>query len=108
MPEDIWSLVDLKQEPLYGTTDMSAQQRLRSDQSLVGALCIANESMAPHADNEGSDQTVQLRRLIWVFILRICPKVHFLVLWQTYWIPRISRFADSLIVAQFMFEITAL
>ena len=28
-------------------------------------------------DSEGPDQTVQMRRLIWAFAVRICPKTHF-------------------------------
>ena len=31
-----------------------------------------------HADNEDSDQTAQMRRLICVFVGRICQKVRFL------------------------------
>ena len=33
-----------------------------------------------HADNEGSDQTARMRRLIWVFVGRTRPKVRFLTL----------------------------
>ena len=29
------------------------------------------------ADNEGHDQRVQMRRLIWAFAISIRPKIHF-------------------------------
>ena len=34
-----------------------------------------------HADNEDSYKTVQMRRLIWVFVRRTCQKVRCLTLW---------------------------
>ena len=39
---------------------------------------ILNSQKFLHADNEDSDQTARMRRLIWVFVGRTCKKVRFL------------------------------
>ena len=54
-------------------------------ESSLGALWIAKNTNFLHADNEDSDQTARMRRLIWVFIGRTCKKVHFLTLLLDYW-----------------------
>ena len=42
-------------------------------------LCVNSASLAiQNAPSEDSDQTGRMRRLIWIFIWRICPKVGFL------------------------------
>ena len=62
---------------------MCAQRRLRSactfaqsDQNLLGLLWIAKDEKL-HADNEDSDLTARMRRLIWVFVGSTCQKVLF-------------------------------
>ena len=45
-----------------------------SDSSL-GAFGIAKYAKFLHADNEDSDQTARMRRLIWVFLLAHTPEV---------------------------------
>ena len=48
----------------------------------MGAFWIAKDAKFPQADNEESDQTVRMRKLIWVFVGRtVCQKVRFLKLW---------------------------
>ena len=64
-------------------------------ESSLGAFSwIAEEIKFLHADNEDSDQTARMRRLIWVFVGRTCQKVRFLtvrLIWfkalflLTYW-----------------------
>ena len=49
-------------------------------ESSLGASWIAKGAKFLHADNEDSDQTARLRRLIWVFVGRTCEKVRFLTL----------------------------
>ena len=39
-------------------------------ESSPGAFWIAKDAKFLHADNEDSDQTVRMRRLIWVFVVR--------------------------------------
>ena len=50
-------------------------------ESSLGAIWIAKDSNFPHAVNEDSNQTARMRRLIRVFVGRICQKVPFLTLW---------------------------
>ena len=33
------------------------------------------------ADSEGPDQTARMRRLIWTFAVRMCPRTHFRMAW---------------------------
>ena len=58
---------------------MFAQRRFRSvcefaqfDLNLRGAFCIAKDAKFLNVDNEDSDQTARMRRLIWVFFARKC------------------------------------
>ena len=44
----------------------------------LGAFWIAMDLKFLHGDNEDSDQIARMRRLIWVFVGRICKKVRFL------------------------------
>ena len=43
-------------------------------ESSLCALCVATVPMLLHADSEYSDQTARMRRLICVFVVRICHK----------------------------------
>ena len=47
-------------------------------ESSLGAILIAKDAVF-HADNEDSDQTARMRRMIWVFVFRTCLKVRFLI-----------------------------
>ena len=49
-------------------------------ESSLGAFRIAKDVKFLHADNDGSDQTARMRRVIWVFTGRTCQKVSFLTL----------------------------
>ena len=44
-------------------------------ESSLGTLRIAKDAKFPHADNEDSDRTAQMRRLIWVFEKLKCQTV---------------------------------
>ena len=46
-------------------------------ESSLGVFWIVNDSKFLHADNEDSDQTARMRRLIWVFVGCTCQKVGF-------------------------------
>ena len=66
-------------------SDMCAQWRFRSvcavwPESSMGALWTDKNAKFLHADNKDSDQTAQMRRLIWVFVGCTCRTVHFLTL----------------------------
>ena len=45
-------------------------------QRIFASLIIKN------ATSEDADQAAQMRKLIWIFAGRTCPKVHFLTLWH--------------------------
>ena len=47
-------------------------------ESWLGAFWIAKDAKFLHADNEDSDQTVQMYRLIWIHVGRTCQKIRFL------------------------------
>ena len=49
-------------------------------ESSLDAFWIAKDAKVLHADNEDSDQTGRMRRLIYVFVGRTCQKVRFLIL----------------------------
>ena len=53
------------------------QIRLRTravwSESSLGAFRMAKDARFIHADNEDSDQTARMRRLIWVFVGRTYP-----------------------------------
>ena len=53
-------------------------------ESSLNAFWIAKDAKFLYADNEDSDQTARMRRLIWVFVGRTCEKVRFLTLWRIY------------------------
>ena len=46
-------------------------------ESSPGAFSIAKDAKSPYVKNEINDQTARMRRLIWVFVGRICQKVRF-------------------------------
>ena len=46
--------------------------------SSLGAFWKAKDTKSLHADNEDSDRTARMRRLIWDFVGRTCQKVRFL------------------------------
>ena len=50
--------------------NMCVQRRFRS----ACAFWIAKDAKFLHADNEDSNQTARMRRLIWVFVGRMCQK----------------------------------
>ena len=54
---------------------MCAQQRFRS--ACAFALLVAKNAKFLHADNEGSEETARMRRLIWIFVRRTCQKLRF-------------------------------
>ena len=54
-------------------------------ESSLGAFWIAMDAKLLHADNENSDQTEWMRRLIWVIVGRTCQKVRFPILRVIYW-----------------------
>ena len=47
-------------------------------ESSLGAFGIANDANFLNRDNKDSDQTVKMRRPIWVYVGRTCQKVRFL------------------------------
>ena len=49
-------------------------------ESSLGAFWIAEDAKCLHVNNEDSDQTAQMRRLIWVFVGRALQKVRFITL----------------------------
>ena len=49
-------------------------------ESLAGAFWIAKDAKFLHSNNEASDQTAQMGRLIWVFVGHTCQRIHFLTL----------------------------
>ena len=72
-------------------SQISLRIRAVWSESSLGAFWIAKDARFLHADNEDSDQTAQMRRLIWVFVGRTCQKVHFLKLRHFF---QVSHFAD--------------
>ena len=46
-------------------------------ESSLGAFWIAKDAMFLYADNEDSDKTARMRRLIWVFAGHTCPMIRF-------------------------------
>ena len=60
------------------TIQISMRIRAVLWESLLGAKFL-------HADNEDSDQTARMRRLIWVFVGRIYQKVRFITLRLKQW-----------------------
>ena len=57
-------------------------QRIRAvwSESSLGAFWIDDDANFHYAENEDTNQTARMRRLIWVFIGRTCQKVRFLTL----------------------------
>ena len=63
---------------------MYAQRRIiavcatwQSDQSSLGSILVVKDKKHLRLGSEDYDQTVPMRRLIWVFLERTCQKVHF-------------------------------
>ena len=50
----------------------------------LGAFWKTKEVKFLRSDNEDSDQTAHMRRLIWVFVERTCQKVRFLTFWLNF------------------------
>ena len=59
---------------------ISLRIRAAWSESTLGVFCIAKGANCLDADNEDSDQTARMYRLIWVFLGRLCQKVRFLTL----------------------------
>ena len=55
--------------------------RFRKSESLLGLFWIAKDATFLNEDNEGSDQTARMRRLIWIFVEHTCKKERFRPLW---------------------------
>ena len=51
---------------------------------LLGIFWIAKDATSFRADNGDSNQTAQMRSLIWVFVVRSCQEVNCLTLWSKY------------------------
>ena len=67
----------------YMCTNEDSDRAVWSESSLCAWRNFASlaTQIEPSAD---SDQTAQMRRLIWIFASRRCPKVHFLTFWIKY------------------------
>ena len=63
-------------------------------ESFLGAFWIAKDAKFLHAYNENSVQTTWMRRLIWVFVRRICQKVRFSLIAA----HMVGRFPQSLLM----------
>ena len=63
---------------------ISLRIRAVSSEPSLGTLWLAKWAKFLRADNEDSDQTARMRRLIGVFIGRRCQRVHFLTLLVRY------------------------
>ena len=63
-------------------TKIQISLRIRAvwSESSLRAVWIAKDAKSLHADNEDSDQTVRMRRLIWVLDGRTWQEVRFLTL----------------------------
>ena len=76
---------------------MYAKRRFKSacaSKTFTGLVSSANDAKFLRADKEDSDQTVIMRKLIWVFVGRICQTVRFLTLWLVWYKTRGSLFFD--------------
>ena len=60
-------------------------------ESSLCAFRIANDAKFIRENNEDSDQTARMRRLIWVFAGRTCQKVRFLTSRSAVWSNNIIR-----------------
>ena len=54
-------------------------------ESSPGSFWIAKNAKFLYADNKNSDQTARIRRLLWVFVGRTCPKLRFPTLRLRIW-----------------------
>ena len=61
-----------------GKIQISLRIRAVWSESSLSAIQTAKGVKFLQADNKDSNQTARLRRLIWVFVGRTCPKLHFL------------------------------
>ena len=59
----------------HANTQISLRIRVVWSESSQGTMLVAKELKGLQADNEVSDQTARLRRLIWVFAWRTCNLV---------------------------------
>ena len=50
---------------------------LRKCEFSLDAFWMFKDAKYSHPGNEGSDQTMRMRRLIWIFLGRTCEKVRF-------------------------------
>ena len=67
-------------------------------ESSPGAFRIVKSAKFLHADNEDSDRSARMGRLIWVFIGRICPQVRFLALRFRFCIPQCIPLCPSYVI----------
>ena len=63
---------------------ISLRIRVIWSESSLDAFWIAKDANFLHADNEYSNQTARIRRLIWVFVGRTWQKVRFLAVRRKY------------------------
>ena len=63
---------------------ISLRRRAVWSESSLGAFWIANDAKFLQTDNEDSNQTARMRRLIWIFVGRTCQKVRFLTMRHIY------------------------
>ena len=52
-------------------------RKVSSGRALCSPLIHFNYPMILLADNEGPNQTARMRRLIWAFVVSLCPKTRF-------------------------------
>ena len=70
---------------------MSLRTRTLGSESSLAAFCITKYAKFLHAENEDSDQTARMRRLICVFVELICQKVRFLTVNSTNCVQSLKR-----------------
>ena len=75
---------DMRKRTFWHVSPVMIQIRLRIraawSESSLGSFSIAKDVNILHADNDLSDQTARMCRLIRVFIRRKCQKISFLML----------------------------
>ena len=79
-----WSAATLENVPFHMCAQRGLKTACASAQSDQSLRCEHEEILHPwlskNAPNEDSDQTARMRRLIWIFAGRSCPKLRFLIL----------------------------
>ena len=84
-----WRRHDVNRQKMYvwKCTPSEDSDQLAHSRSLIriftGSIMDSQGCKFFHVDNEDSDQTARMRRLIWVIAVRTCKKVRFLTLWFT-------------------------